>query len=242
VAASPACLLWLALFAAAAVSAQEAPPPDPSAPPAAFTGEIEVVGASPLHGAGSDLDHAPGNVQTATAEDVAATRPRDLSDLLAARMGSVSVIDTEGNPFERDLQFRGFAASPVLGSAQGIAVYQDGVRLNEPFGDTVDWDLVPLPAVAEIELVPGSNPVFGLNAQGGALEIATKTGFTHPGVEARLEGGSFGQRRLELAAGRRASSSPGTSTARRAGASAPPPPSASSSSTPAGPVRGRASI
>ncbi len=193
--------------ASPSATADAAPSPsaaaDPTAaPPAAFAGEIDVVGASPVHGAG-DLDHAPGNVQTATDRDVAASRPRDLSELLSSRMGSVSVNDTEGNPFERDLQLRGFAASPVLGAAQGIAVYQDGVRLNEPFGDTVDWDLIPLSAISGIDLVPGSNPVFGLNAQGGALQIETKTGFTHPGVEATLEGGSFGERRVELAAGRR---------------------------------------
>lgn len=207
-----ALLLALALLGTTPAGAQQPPPADPASPPvaadpapsppASFTGEIDVVGASPVHGAG-DIDHAPGNVQTATDEDVAASRPRDVSDLLAARMSSVSLDDTEGNPFERDLLFRGFAASPVLGAAQGLAVYQDGVRLNEPFGDTVDWDLVPLSAIAGIELMPGSNPAFGLNAQGGALQIETKTGFTHPGVEAMLEGGSFGERRLGLAAGRR---------------------------------------
>ena len=57
-------------------------------------------------------------------------------------------------------------------------MFQDGVRINEPFGDGVNWDLIPNPAIATITLMPGSNPVFGLNTLGGAISITTKNGST----------------------------------------------------------------
>ncbi len=121
---------------------------------------------------------------------------------MASRLTSVTANDTQGNPFERDLQIRGFSASPVLGTPQGIALYQGGVRLNEPFGDTVDWDLIPLAAISRLDLVTGASPVFGLNAEGGVITLDTKTGLTDPGIQASLRGGSFGSRALDAAAGR----------------------------------------
>src|SRR5688572_31386198 len=79
-----------------------------------------------------------------------------------------------------DVSYRGFTASPLLGTPQGLSVFQDGVRVNEPFGDVVNWDLIPQNAISSMALVPGSNPAFGLNTLGGAIQIQTKTGRTHP--------------------------------------------------------------
>ena len=92
-------------------------------------------------------------------------------------MGSVNVNDTAGNAFQLDVNFRGFTASPALGTPQGLSVFVDGVRVNEVFGDTVNWDLIPEGAIAKIAIVPGSNPVFGLNTLGGALSVTTRDGF-----------------------------------------------------------------
>jgi iron complex outermembrane receptor protein len=109
----------------------------------------------------------------------------------------VSVGETQGNPFQPDLLYRGFTASPLLGTPQGLSVYQDGVRVNEPFGDTVNWELLPTEAVSTVNVIPGSNPLFGLNTLGGALSIRTKSGAQYPGTGARALGGSFGRRTLE---------------------------------------------
>src|SRR5439155_15525764 len=105
------------------------------------------------------------------------------------------------NPLQPDLQYRGFLASPLLGAPQGLAVYLNGARLNEVFGDTVNWDLVPQNAVRTLNLMPGSNPLFGENTLGGALTLETKTGFSDPGAEARLMGGSFGRRNATFQVG-----------------------------------------
>ena len=77
-------------------------------------------------------------------------------------------------------------------------MFQDGVRINEAFGDVVNWDLLPRSAISSVQLIPGSNPVFGLNTLGGALAIYTKSGAQYPGGAVELSGGSFGRRTLEL--------------------------------------------
>lgn len=62
-------------------------------------------------------------------------------------LSGVFVNDAQDNPLQPDVQYRGFVGSPLPGLPQGIAVYQDGVRVNEPFGDTVNWALVPESAI-----------------------------------------------------------------------------------------------
>jgi outer membrane receptor protein involved in Fe transport len=122
----------------------------------------------------------------------------NLPEAMLRQLPSVNVNEIQGNPYQMDLNYRGFTASPLLGTAQGLSVYLDGVRINEPFGDTVNWDLLPHSAIAGMDLIPGSNPVFGLNTLGGALAIRTKSGFSHPGSKVEISGGSFGRRKLEL--------------------------------------------
>jgi iron complex outermembrane recepter protein len=168
---------------------------------ARYQESIDVIGVTPLRGLGVPRDRVPGNVQSASAADLERTGALHLGDALARSFASVSVNEAQGNPFQPDLQFRGFTLSPLLGLPQGVAVYQDGVRVNEPFGDTLHWDLLPDNAIAAVDLVPGSSPLFGLNALGGALAIQTRTGWSHPGGSAAAHGGSFGRLWLEGASG-----------------------------------------
>lgn len=178
------------------VFSQTATPQNP--PPPQFDEAIEVVGATPIHGLGIQRNKIPGNVQTATGGDLARTGGIHVGEQLTNGLASVHVNDAQNNPFQGDIQFRGFVASPLLGLPQGLAVYQDGVRINEPFGDSVNWDLLPSSAIAGINLMPGSNPLFGLNALGGALSIQTKTGFSDPGHGGSVFAGSFGRRWVDL--------------------------------------------
>src|SRR6202008_292263 len=103
-----------------------------------------------------------------------------------------SLGNQSGNEFQRDVNYRGFVASPVIGTPQGLAVYQNGVPINEVFGDTVNWDFIPDIAINRMELVP-NNPVYGLNALGGAISIQMENGFTWQGLEAVLRAGSYGR-------------------------------------------------
>jgi iron complex outermembrane receptor protein len=153
---------------------------------------IEVVGVSPVPGGGIDRDKVPSNVQTIDASDLSSTKSPTLLDGMVQYLPGVSLSDQSGNQFQRNLDYRGFTASPVPGTPQGIAVYQNGNRINEAFGDVVNWDLIPQMAIARMTLMP-NNPLFGLNATGGALSIEMKNGFNYHGTEAELSGGSYGR-------------------------------------------------
>jgi len=162
--------------------------------------EIEVVGTTPL-GALLDADRVASNVQRATAEDLERSAALDLADFMRRNLSSVFVNEAQNNPLQPDLQYRGFVGSPLLGLPQGIAVYQDAVRVNEPFGDTVNWALIPESAIDTVYLMPGSNPLFGLNALGGAIAIETKDGFSHPGTRAEAFAGSFSRVGMQVETG-----------------------------------------
>ncbi|HEX2659365.1 MAG TPA: Plug domain-containing protein, partial [Polyangia bacterium] len=143
--------------------------------------ETVITAPAPLHGSRVPRDRVAANVQTVTADALAESQALDLSHYLEERSGSVSVNNVQGNPLQPDLEYRGFVSSPLLGTPQGLSVYLDGVRLNEPFVDTVNWDVIPTGAIRSVNLMPGSNPLFGPNTLGGALSIETKTGFSDPG-------------------------------------------------------------
>jgi outer membrane receptor protein involved in Fe transport len=163
----------------------------------AVVNKIEVIGITPLHSSGTPINDVPSNVQVVKGEDLVNQQSLGLADYMNNNMVGVNVNETQNNPFQMDVNYHGFTASPLLGTPQGLSVYMDGVRINEPFGDTVNWDLIPKNAIAGINLMPGSNPLFGLNTLGGALSVQTKSGDLFPGGSAQVYGGSWGRRAAE---------------------------------------------
>jgi outer membrane receptor protein involved in Fe transport len=192
-----ACGLGFGLLAAAA--ADERPAAVPSGNPAAAQElqQITVIGNTPLPGLGLPLNQIPANVQTATSQDMQNQQTLGIADYLNNNFSGVIVSESADNPFQLDINYHGFTASPLLGTPEGLSVYVDGVRVNESFGDTVNWDLIPQSAVSTVTLMSGSNPVFGLNTLGGALSLRTKSGHDNPGTEFEAYGGSFGRRSFE---------------------------------------------
>jgi outer membrane receptor protein involved in Fe transport len=184
--------LLLALALPSTLLAQD-PPKD--VPP---TFKTEVIATTPLPGVDLPLEAIPAPAQTALDRDITASGALDLSDFLNRRFTSVFVNEIQGNPFQPDINYRGYTASPLLGTPQGLSVYMDGVRLNQPFGDIVSWDLIPRAAIASTTLIPGSNPLFGLNTLGGALSVQTKDGRSHPGTSVQVVGGGYGRRAVEF--------------------------------------------
>ncbi len=166
--------------------------------PSTQASRIEVVAATPLPGTDLVLDEIPAPVQTVGARDLEQSGSLDLSDLLNQRLSGVHINQNQENPFQPDINYRGYTASPLLGTPEGISVYLDGVRQNQPFGDIVAWDLIPKIAISEVALMPGSNPLFGLNTLGGALSVTTKDGYSAPGTSVAVSGGSFGRRAGEF--------------------------------------------
>lgn len=159
---------------------------------------VQVVGATPLPGIGQPLGEIAAPVQSATSRDIAASGALELGDFMNRRLGSVHVNEMQGNPFQLDVNYRGYTASPLLGTPQGLSVYMDGVRMNQPFGDVVSWDLIPRGAISSMTLMPGSNPLFGLNTLGGALSVQTKDGKSNPGTALQITLGSNTRRAAEF--------------------------------------------
>ncbi len=162
---------------------------------------LQVIGVSPLGSGELDVDNAPANIQTVTSEQLEKSQSLSLAEYMNRYMGSVFINEAQNNPLQPDVYYRGFVASPLLGMPQGMSVYVDGVRFNEPFGDTVNWDLLPPGAMQSMALIPGSNPVYGLNSLGGAISVKTKTGFSAPGHQLEVYGGSWGRHSVELTSG-----------------------------------------
>src|SRR4051794_35267625 len=162
---------------------------------------VQVVGTAPLPGLGVPLRDVPANVQIFDNRLFARTRPLTLTQFLDLHANSVNAASGQGNPYQQSLDFRGFSASPILGTPQGVSVFQDGVRINEPFGDVVNWDLLPRSAISSVQIIPGSVPAFGLNTLGGALAIYTKSGAQYPGATAEISGGSFRARGAQFEIG-----------------------------------------
>jgi iron complex outermembrane recepter protein len=188
-------------------TARSKTPPAPSRP--ARTRAARAAPAAPAPAAPAaapadpgmiDRDKVPSNTEVLTSADFSHDHSVSLLQSLATSLPGVSLGDQSGNTFQRDLDFRGFVASPVPGTPQGLAVYQNGVRINEAYGDVVNWSFIPETAIRRLSLVPNS-PIFGLNALGGALTIEMKNGFTYQGKEAEVTLGSYGRRQAEAQAG-----------------------------------------
>jgi iron complex outermembrane recepter protein len=154
--------------------------------------QVNVIGATPLLGSGVDRYKVPSQSQVFTGQDVTLQGPPSYLGTMQYQASGVQLDSAAGGPFQPDLNYHGFLASPLQGTPQGIAVYLNGVRFNSPFGDTVNFDLIPDVAINTMNLT-GANPVFGLNALGGSLSIQMKNGFNFHGFEGEAYGGSFNQ-------------------------------------------------
>ncbi len=150
-----------------------------------------VISVSPLPGMTVDLNKVPSHTQSLDLADLTRQGVVSVSDALNSQVASVTVNDNLDDRFQPDILYRGFEASPVLGTPQGLAVYQNGVRINEAFGDVVNWDLIPDVALSRVE-VTSANPLYGLNALGGAIIVHMKDGNSYQGTDAQVSLGSFG--------------------------------------------------
>src|SRR5260221_876584 len=158
------------------------------------TPRLVVYPTTPVSGSGSGIDpeEVPASVNIVDADQIKQTGSLNVGDALQKYVPGFVVNEVAGNPFQPNVQLRGFVGSPVAGTPQGLAVYQNGVRINEAFGDTVNWDLIPTAAIKSATVVT-NNPSFGLNALGGAVNMQMKDGFGYHGAEIDTMGGSFGR-------------------------------------------------
>jgi outer membrane receptor protein involved in Fe transport len=198
-------LLALALLLAARPAAMEGQAADTARKPIpidSFTvfGKRPVT-VGPMRGLQLTRDQVAANIQSASGVEIRKSQALSLNQFLNEHLQGVSVNDYQGNPFQMDVTYRGFSASPQIGTPQGLSVFVDGTRVNEPFGDVVNWDMIPLNAIGGLDLYSGSNPLFGLNTLGGALALRTRGGFTDHGVEVEALAGNWGRTQVQAAAG-----------------------------------------
>ncbi|MGB1092187.1 MAG: TonB-dependent receptor, partial [Oceanobacter sp.] len=160
--------------------------------------EVLVIAPTPVAGAQIAKDALVAPAQQLDADDLERTQAMSLAEHLRYQLGSVSINEAISNPYQPDVQYRGFTASPLLGLPQGMSIYMNGVRFNEPFGDTVNWDLLPTDAIHHLTLHSGSNPLFGQNTLGGSISLLNKNGFNTQGNEVELGAGQFGYRQAQF--------------------------------------------
>ena len=153
--------------------------------------QVDVVGVAPTLSGGVPRNRLPAAISVVDADELSDRGAVSLASTLNERLGAVSLSDTSGNPFQPTIRFRGFTASPLIGLPQGVAIFQNGARVNEPFGDTVQFDLIPQFAIQRIQVSAGTEPTYGLNALGGAMALRLKNGFDVDGVRGEFSGGSF---------------------------------------------------
>jgi outer membrane receptor protein involved in Fe transport len=186
-----AILLCAVAFPAMPCTAQAAPDDDPP----------QIVVTAPGGGDTIVMSDSPVNAAIVSRDALDHRHHANLADLLDESLGSVTLSNGTGSPYQSDVSYRGFQATSLLGSPTGLSVWLDGVRMNEPFGSIVNWDLIPMNAIAGVEVLPGSNPLFGLNTLGGALVLTTKNGADNGGGNVTVQGGSFARRAVLAEAG-----------------------------------------
>ena len=187
-----------ALPASAAVPLVAATPP-PSPPAWAGTFEVRM---SPVGGSELPVDKVPAGISIVTSPQIERLHSNSVADTVNTYVPGASINEALGNPLAADLQYRGFSASPLNGTPQGLAIYQNGVRMNEVFGDSMNWDLIPQIAIADI-VVMGNNPVYGLNALGGSVNVLMKDGFSFQGTTIDSRFGSFGHKEIAAETGQK---------------------------------------
>lgn len=156
--------------------------------------EILVTAPARLPEVPVSLTEIPASVQVITGEEIQRSQALNLQDVMRQLPG-VHLNDQQGNSYQFDLSFRGFTGSSVTGIPQGISVFVDGVRVNEPAVDEINFDLLPLDQVERVEVIRGPTAVFGRNALAGSVNIVTKRGGPEREVVTEMSGGSFGRRK-----------------------------------------------
>src|SRR5262245_1270370 len=106
------------LFAGTAVARQQSSSEGPTQIPGA---KVDVISTTPLPGLDVPLNEIAAPAQTARTEDIENSGALDLSDFMNRRLANIHINEIQNNPFQPDVNYRGYTASPLLGTPQGIS-------------------------------------------------------------------------------------------------------------------------
>jgi len=163
--------------------------------------KIDVYTTTPLPSIGLPMDMVPANIQIVNQKDISEQSGVSIADYIVNNLQGVTVNEIAGNPYQLEINYHGYNATPIAGNPQGLSVYVDGVRVNEPFSNTVMWDLIPSFSVDKMQMIGGSNPVFGLNTLGGSVSMQTKSGRTFNKSAIDISAGAWGRKSSLLESG-----------------------------------------
>ena len=155
---------------------------------------IEVYSPTALPSIGLPVKDVPYAIQTVTGEEIREQPGVSIADYMVNNLEGVTVNEVGGNPYQLEINYRGYNGTPLVGNPQGLSIYVDGVRQNMPFSNNVLWDTIPDFAIDNMQLVGGSNPVYGLNTLGGSLSMQTKSGRTFNKSAIEGQTGSWGRK------------------------------------------------
>ena len=155
--------------------------------------DVNIISVTPVQGSGLSIDRVPGKVQSISRETIGKKKNFSITETLNREASGISLFNLNSSPMQNDINFRGYVSGPLLGTAQSIAVYQNGMRVNESFGEVVQWDLVPDFAINNMQIFTGGDPIFGQNAIGGAITMEMKNGFNFEGANLTTSGGNYGR-------------------------------------------------
>ncbi|MGZ8495195.1 MAG: TonB-dependent receptor, partial [Candidatus Binatia bacterium] len=150
-----------------------------------------VVTSTRLRDVEQPASQVPGKVIVVSADEIEKLGAKTIQEVLQYQTGIV-LYDSVGNAFQQTVDLRGFNAQPVTATS----VFIDGVRVNEPDFNTINFNLIPLEDIERIEILPGTATVFGRNALAGVINITTKRGRSdRPHIGMNIGGGSYGRQR-----------------------------------------------
>ena len=153
--------------------------------------DVDIISVSPVQGSGLSIDRVPGKIQTLSRDQLGKKKNFSITETLNRESTGLSLFNLNSSPMQNDINFRGYVGGPLLGTAQSIAVYQNGMRINESFGEVVQWDLVPDFATHSMQIFSGGDPIFGQNAIGGAITMEMKNGFNFQGANLTTSAGNY---------------------------------------------------
>ena len=155
--------------------------------------DVNVISVSPVQGSGINIERVPSNIQSFDVESLTKKKNFSVVETLNREAAGISISNLNSSPMQNDINFRGYVSGPMLGSAQALAIYQNGMRVNESFGEVVQWDLIPDFAINNMQIFSGGDPIFGQNAIGGAISMQMKNGFDNEGIKTTFSGGTYGR-------------------------------------------------
>lgn len=169
-----------------------------SAPALAGEADRIIVTANPVvEGAIARVQRTPGGADVVAAEAFADKLALSLRDALSLspgvytqpRFGQEVRIAIRGSGLSRGYHMR------------GLTLLQDGVPINMA-DDNGDFQELDPQVFQHVEVYRGANALrFGGSSLGGAINAVTPTGRSAPGVEMRVDGGSFDTLRAKAAYG-----------------------------------------